>query len=390
MEISKKLKKVNLSEIKPYKNNPKTHSQEQINVIKNSILRNEYIQPICVDKNNEIVIGHGRYEAMKEINPEAVIEVVDLSHLPPKKIKKLRILDNRTHDMGEWDNTLLDKEIINLFDGVNIEAISVDEIGFNSDYIEEVFNKQRGEEKEDVEDEVPEMPECLAIKEGDIIELGKHRLMCGDSTDREQVDRLMDGNKADMVFTDPPYGMNAVKNSGVLKEKGYKDVIGDDTNETARKAFLLCKSIKNKIFWGANYYPDVLPSSGCWIVWDKNNGQSDQADAELAWTNFKGVVRKYTQASEKTNRVHPTQKPVSLIEWAFARWLKGNINILDLFLGSGSTLIACEKTSRICYGMELDRHYCSVIIERYCNYTGASKVKINGQEVDWNKYKNNK
>ena len=206
-------------------------------------------------------------------------------------------------------------------------------------------------------------------KKGDIWQLRKHRLMCGDSSKEEDVQKLMDGQVADMVFTDPPYGMSAVSKSGVLSKTYKTDIMNDDTNEVAIKCFNLCQKIFNdakQVWWGANYYTECLPSSECWIVWDKNNGASDQTDCELAWSNFRSVVRQFTLASEKRNRVHPTQKPVKLITSILAKFEKQNkfINIVDLFGGSGSTLIACEQLDRKCYMMELDEHYVDVILYR--------------------------
>lgn len=221
-------------------------------------------------------------------------------------------------------------------------------------------------------------------KYGDIWQLGNHRLMCGDSTDKETVEKLMDGKKADMVFTDPPYGMNAVSKSGVLSKTYKTDILNDDTNEVAIKSFKLCQNLfanSKQVWWGANYYTECLPSSECWIVWDKNNGASDQTDCELAWSNFRSVVRQFTLSSEKTNRVHPTQKPVKLIVNILNKFEKNDkfINILDLFGGSGSTLIACEYLNRKCYMMELDTKYCDVIIKRWEKYTGKKAVLLNGE-----------
>lgn len=192
----------------------------------------------------------------------------------------------------------------------------------------------------------------------------------------------MNGVKADMVFTDPPYGMNAVSKSGVLSEKYKTDIMNDDNNEVVINSFNLCKEhfkdIK-QVWWGANYYTECLPSAECWIVWDKNNGGSDQTDCELAWTNFRSVVRQFTMASEKTNRVHPTQKPLNLIAQIFEKFDKNKEynNIVDLFGGSGSTLIACEQLNRKCYMMELDPHYIDVIIQRWENFTGKKAIKLN-------------
>jgi DNA modification methylase len=232
------------------------------------------------------------------------------------------------------------------------------------------------EDSEVVEDDYDEEPPAEPkAKLGDLYILGNHRLICGDSTDVNVIDRLMNGVKADMVFTDPPYGMNAVSKSGVLSEHYKTDIMNDDDNTVAIDAFNLAREYfkdAKQIWWGANYYTECLPSSECWIVWDKNNGASDQTDCELAWANMRSVVRQFTMASEKTNRVHPTQKPCKLFAEIIHKFDKDNSvkNVVDLFGGSGSTLIACEQLNRKCYMCELDPHYVDVIVQRYINYKG--------------------
>lgn len=205
--------------------------------------------------------------------------------------------------------------------------------------------------------------------------------MCGDSIDLEQVKKLTGGAKIDMVFTDPPYGMNAVSKSGVLSKRYESDIKGDDDNETAKKAFTeITREYPSarQIWFGANYYTEVVPSAECWIVWDKNNGASDQTDCELAWTNFRSVVRQFTMASEKVGRVHPTQKPVRLVSEIINRFEKGAKyeTLLDVFGGSGTTLIAAEQLNRKCYMMELDPHYCDIILARWEKLTGRKAEKV--------------
>lgn len=184
----------------------------------------------------------------------------------------------------------------------------------------------------------------------------------------------------DLVFTDPPYGMNAVSKSGVLSKKYKKDILNDNDNNVAKASFNLCQDIFGKakhIWWGANYYTECLPSAECWIVWDKDNGGSDQTDCELAWSNLRSVVRQFTMVSEKNNRVHPTQKPLKLLHQIFAKFDKKQnwAKVLDVFGGSGTTLIACEQLDRKCYMMELDPHYCDVIIARWEKLTGNKAIK---------------
>ena len=354
----------------PYENNARTHSDEQIDKLKNSLKEFGFINPVIIDENNMILVGHGRVMAGKELG---IFEVpcIRINHLSEDKKRAYILADNKLSDMAGWDLELLN---------IELESIELDMSLFGFDELELV---EIEEDIEIIEDEVPEVPEEPKAKLGDIYQLGNHRLMCGDSTSEKDVAKLMNGVKADMVFTDPPYGMNAVSKSGVLSEKYKTDIMNDDDNTVAINSFILCKNYfkeAKQVWWGANYYTECLPSAECWIVWDKNNGGSDQTDCELAWTNFRSVVRQFTMASEKTNRVHPTQKPLNLIAQILKKFDKNNEynNIVDLFGGSGSTLIACEQLNRKCYMMELDPHYIDVIIERWENFSGKKAVKLNG------------
>lgn len=233
------------------------------------------------------------------------------------------------------------------------------------------------EELEVEEDEAPEVDESEPPKSklGEIYQLGRHRVMCGSATAKDDVAILVN-TTIDAIITDPPYGMNAVSKSGVLSKTYGTDILGDDDIDAAKDSFVLAQELyaeSKQFWWGANYYSEILPSSECWVVWNKNNGGSDQTDAELAWSNCRSVVRMFTQASEKVNRVHPTQKPVDLTAWIIKKFDVGN-NVLDLFLGSGSTLIACEQTDRTCYGMELDPQYVDVIRKRYAKFINNGEL----------------
>jgi DNA modification methylase len=226
-------------------------------------------------------------------------------------------------------------------------------------------------------DEVPEAPAYPVSVLGDLWILGNHRVLCGDSTSVDAVERLMDGYNADMVYTDPPYGMNAVSRSAVLTKRYGSDILGDDTADVAKDAVRLALSLwpdAPQVWWGANYYASVLPDAECWLVWDKNNGGSDQTDCELAWTTFRSVVRQYTKASEKKNRVHPTQKPVELFDWVLNRFNADPKCVVDLFGGSGSTLIACERQQRHTRLVELDPKFVDVIVKRWQDFTGKHAI----------------
>ena len=356
---------VKRSKIKENPNNPRIIKDHKYYLLVKSL--QEFpemlkLRPIVVDEDMMVLGGNKRLKASKDAGLKEVwIEIAE--GLTEAQKKEFVIKDNTNY--GEWDWDILANE----WDSVQLTEWGVDAWPNQDDIKVEPIAGLTDD------DDVPEAEESIC-KAGDIWVLGNHRLLCGDATKKGDVERLMDGQKADMVFTDPPYGMNAVKNSGVLSKK-YKDIINDDSINVAINSFELLDDDIPAIWWGANYYANILPNKPHWIVWDKNNGGSDQMDCELAWTNLKGVTRQFTLSSEKKNRVHPTQKPVELINWSLDK-VKPQ-TVLDLFLGSGLTLIACEKTGRKCYGMEIDPHYCDVIVKRWEEFTGNKAEKLDGK-----------
>lgn len=250
------------------------------------------------------------------------------------------------------------------------------------------------------EDDAPEPPKKPKSRLGDIYVLGNHRLMCGDSTDAKTVERLLNGAKADMVFTDPPYGMNLntsyADSLGPGKGfdrsiKNYKAVLGDNAEFDFKKSYALVKNIKEQFWWGADYYCDQILKGGSWVVWDKKTNENLQkmfgADFELCWSKQKRAreiarvtwagVLGHNKKDDGDSKVHPTMKAVKLIEWFFER-VPGKV-VIDLFGGSGSTLIACEKTDRRCYMMELDPKYCDVIVTRWEKYSGKKAKLVNNE-----------
>ena len=320
-------------------------------------------------EKNIICEGHGRWMALKELGYKEV-ECIRLDHLTDKERKEYTLVHNKTTMDTGFDIDVLLPEL--------------EELDFLGDFDFDFGIEDEEEETEIVEDEAPEVDEDAEpiTKLGDIWQLGRHRLMCGSSTDKDSILKLTENSPIYLIYTDPPYGMNAVSKSGVLQKNYKTDIMGDDDNSVAISAFMLASEMyrnTNQIWWGANYYTECLPSSECWIVWDKNNGASDQTDCELAWANFRSVVRQFTMASEKKNRVHPTQKPVKLFAEIVNKFDKNNNfkTVLDLFGGSGSTLIACEQMNRTCFTMELDPRFCDVIIKRWENLTGEKARLIN-------------
>jgi DNA modification methylase len=366
MELIKK----KVSDLIPYINNSRTHSEEQITQLISSIKEFGFTNPILLAPDNSIIAGHGRLQAVKRLGHEEVPCII-VQGLTKTQIKALIIADNQLALNAGWDLEKLSVEI----EGLKDEDFNIDILGFEDDFIKDLLNKEN--EGLTDEDAVPEILENPKTKVGDLWILGNHRLLCESSTSIDAVNKLMNGTYPDLIHTDPPYGMNAVSKSGVLSKNYKTDILGDNNADIAKESFKLIYSLypeSKQIWWGANYYCSVLPDSECWLVWDKDNGQSDQTDCELAWANFRSVVRQFTQSSEKKNRVHPTQKPVSLMEWIIKRFKIDSKTLADFFGGSGSTLIAGEKHNLQTFIMELDPKYCDVIIQRWQQYTGKEAI----------------
>tara|TARA_Y100001938_G_scaffold131035_1_gene187641 strand:- start:354 stop:1454 length:1101 start_codon:yes stop_codon:yes gene_type:complete len=364
------IQEIEIEKLIPYHNNPR--KDQAVDKVASSINEYGFQQPIVVDKNMVLIVGHTRLMGAKKLGLKKV--PVTIANLSESKAKAYRIADNRLNEDSAWDFDLLDIEIKNLLD----DDYNIDLLGFDSSELDKFLKND--EEYLTDEDEVPELPKEPKSKIGDVYELGEHKLMCGSSTNIDDINILMGNVYPDLIHTDPPYGMNAVTKSGVLSKNYITDILGDNNNEVAKDSFNLIYNLYPKskqIWWGANYYSSALLDSECWLVWDKNNGESDQTDCELAWANFRSVVRQFTQSSEKINRVHPTQKPVSLMEWIIKRFKLNASTIADFFGGSGSTLIGAEKNNIKCYMMELDPKYIDVIIERWENFTGNKAKKIN-------------
>lgn len=387
-------KKVN--DLIPYINNSRTHSEEQVNQIVASINEFGFTNPLLIDEKDNIIAGHGRLLASKKLKMEEVPCIV-LSGLTEAQKKAYIIADNKMALNAGWDEELLKIELENLKE----LDFDLELTGFNVDELDDIFQVE--EEQEIVEDDFDiEPPEEPKAKLGDIYQLGNHRLMCGDSTKLEDVEKLTNGNKADMVFTDPPYGIDVVQGKkvggdkpfgkvggrNIVKSNTYSRIIGDETTDTARKNYEIVKELSdNQIIFGGNYFTDFLKPSKCWCVWDKQN-TGNFADVELAWTSFdkgakiyhylwNGLVREGSRDLELSKRVHPTQKPVGMIINILKDFTKENNSIIDCFGGSGSTLIACEQSNRNCYMMELDPKYVDVIIKRWEEFTGKEAIKLN-------------
>lgn len=380
---------MDISVIQPYPKNAKKHPKKQIQQVANSIKEFGFNQPIVIDKDNVVIVGHGRLEAAKLLGLKDVPVIqVDLTE---ERAKAYRLADNKLNE-SEWDMDLVIEEL----KGLSEEMLDL--TGFDKDLIIE---------PEENDDEVPEVPEEPQSKLGDLYELGNHRVLCGDSTKIEDVERLMDGKKADMVFTDPPYGQGfAIIGDTKLEYKDiYRDFIQNTISIVCQDNVYVCCNFAcigffveeaeragyqmyEKIAWVKNLFgqgrlyhrqhEDIIFIGTGKYRKDKRNDDTDVWNIN-SMRNFGG------NETAKEDVGHPTQKPVAVPERAISNSsIRGEI-VYDGFSGSGSTLIAAHKTGRICYGMELDPKYVDVIVQRYVDYTGNTKVIKNGKEEIWQK-----
>ena len=361
--------------------NPRQLTKDQHSQLKDSIKRFGLVDPLIVNKNKErkniLVGGHQRLRIAKELGIDKIPCVeVDLS-IDQEKELNIRLNKN----VGEWDYDSL----ANYFDVGELM-----DWGFTDDELQ--FYEEEPEQGLIEDDEIPEIEEAIT-KQGDLWILGEHRLLCGDATKKEDVDLLLDGNKIELLLTDPPYGIdygNQLIKGEQFKNKpnkhGWKNYGNPqwDKATPSKKSFTMFKKLtKHQIIWGGNYFTEFLKPSMGWLIWDKGQRGFSLADGEMAWTSFNNALRikEYSRAkANKEDKHHPTQKPIEILNWCLEyadRHSKSTIiNILDLFLGSGSTLIACEKTNRKCYGMELDPHYCDVIVKRWEEFTGKKAKRV--------------
>ena len=406
-----------IGRIQAYESNARRIPRAAVDKVAASLREFGWQQPIVVDGAGVIVVGHvRRLAAIQNGWSEAPVHVA--LNLTPEQVKAYRLMDNRSHEETSWDRELVGTELLDL---KGIEAFDLLLTGFDLPEISKMTAPGGGGGGGLAgadPDGVPATPESEAqvvTRPGEAWLLGSHRLVCADSRDLRNVQRLMQNDQAELVFTDPPYGISIVRatdgivsgfqrkrnadakaaagkgktgNSkpfgkngfdSVIEANTYPTIIGDDSIETAVAGYRMANALKPKtiILWGGNFYAHRLPPAKCWIVWDKEQ-EGNFGDGEIAWCSADKSIRIFRhkwsgmlKASERNQRrVHPTQKPVALAEWAFAEFASDQKVVVDLFLGSGSTLIACEKSGRQCLGMELSPAYCDVIVKRWQEFTG--------------------
>lgn len=381
-----------IESIIPYDKNPR-FNDEAVKYVAESIKQFGFKVPIIIGQDNVIVAGHTRLKAAKELGYKTVPCIV-ADDLTPEQIKAFRLADNKVAEKAEWDFDLLCDELDDI--------LNIDMEAFGFDF--EIEEEEQEVHEDDYEAELPKEPKA---KYGDIYQLGNHRLMCGDSTDKQNIEKLMNGTKADMILSDPPYGMfldtdfsdikghmKSISKKNHTQGNKYDKVIGDNedfTPELIKTFFDNFSYCKEMFLFGADYFAEIIPdkNDGSWIVWDKR--KESQANAigsefELCWSKAKHKRRMLRHdwfgflssenSQDARNRVHPTQKPITLLVDIINQWGKNCENIVDLYGGSGSTLIACEQLNRNCYMMELDPKYVDVIIDRWEKFTGQKAIKL--------------
>ena len=376
-------KTVSVDSLIPYARNSRTHSSDQVGQIAASIKEFGFLNPIIVDGDNGIIAGHGRVLAAQKLGL-VDLPVIEAGHLSDTQRRAYIIADNKLAMNADWDGEMLRVEL----DALGVDGFDLELTGFSLDEIADLQIEEVSEGLTD-DDAVPESPDEPVTVEGDVWVLGNHRLMCGDSTSIDAVEKLMDGKKADALFTDPPYGYEYKSNHQKKHDMLLNDDVMLDFAPAAYAALFdnaslfICGSFQSISKW-IDYISETFKYKNL-IVWKKNNwsmGDLKGAFAgqhELIIFAHKGKVALIGKREPDVwtfdrvpPEIHPTQKPVELIEYALSKVNSGIT--LDLFGGSGSTLIACEKTNRHCRMMEIDPFYSDVILQRWSDFTGQDPV----------------
>lgn len=400
-----KMELVSIDKLVPYVNNARTHNAEQVNKLRASLREFGFINPVIIDKDYGVIAGHGRLLAARE---EGITEVpcVFVDYLTEAQKKAYILADNRMAMDAGWDEEMLRIEI----ESLQAEAFDVGLTGFDEQEIADLF---AGEGGSDVEDDDFDLSAALEkasfVERGDIWQVGRHRLMCGDATDAADVTFLMDGKKANLVVTDPPYGVSFKSSDGLSIQND--SIKGDEFYEFLYKALKNVADVLEKggaayVFHadteGLNFRKAFIDAgfhlAGC-CIWVKDSlvlGRSDYQwqhepvlygflqNGKHPWYSDRKQTTIWNFAKPKRNKNHPTSKPLDLLGYPIGNSSQENSIVIDTFGGSGSTMMACEQTGRICYMMELDEKYASVILRRYVEDTDdADSVYVirNGEKL---------
>ncbi len=383
-----------LDRLVPYDRNPRTHSEEQIAQIAASIVEFGFLNPILVDTANGIIAGHGRLQAARKL-ALPVVPVVVLDHLTEAQKRAYVIADNKLALNAGWDDDLLRDEL----EALESDGFDVNLTGFSDEELADLLESDEDAAGNTDDDAVPEVPVEPKTKPGDLYVLGNHRLLCGDSTSLDNVERVLDSALADMVFTDPPYNVD-YGNTAKDKMRGNNRTIMNDNLGDGFEAFLYDACVNMvTVCKGAIYIcmssselhtlqKAFVAAGGKWstfVIWAKNTftlGRSDyqrqyepilygwKQGADHFWCGARDQGDVWFVNKPTKNDLHPTMKPVELVERAVRNSSKSRDIVLDCFGGSGSTLIACEKAGRQARLIELDPKYCDVIVQRWEEFTG--------------------
>jgi len=398
-----KIERIAVETLLPYAKNSRTHSDEQVAQIAASIKEFGFNNPILIDKENTIIAGHGRLMAARRVGM-ADVPCIRLGHLTETQRKAYIIADNRLALNAGWDNELLTIELNDLLE----DGFALDILGFDADELKNLLDPVKPTEGLTDEDAVPEVPEEPKTKPGDIYRLGKHRLMCGDSTSIDALEKLCDRQLVDMWLTDPPYNVayeGKTKDALTIKNDSMED---DQFRQFLRDSYTAADMVMKP---GAVFYIWHADSEGYnfrgaakdagWtvrqcLIWKKSTMVMGRQDYHwkhepclYGWKDGAGHLwaadRKQTTILEfdkpSRNGEHPTMKPVGLFEYQMLNNTKGGDIVLDSFGGSGTTLVAAEKNGRIARIMELDPKYCDVIVKRWEDFTGQKAELVNKPEL---------
>ena len=391
------MKLVSIDKLIPYVNNARTHSPEQINKLRSSLREFGFVNPVIIDQNYNVVAGHGRLMAARE---EGFTEVpcVLVDYLTDAQRKAYILADNRYAEDAGWDEEMLRVEI----EALQEQAFDLSLTGFDADELADLFADDEEETKDDDFDLTAALEKASFVEPGDLWTVGKHRLLCGDATKAEDVERLMDGKRANLIVTDPPYGVSFKSSSGLAIQND--SMKGDEFYQFLLAAFQAMADVLEK--GGAAYvfhadteglnFRKAFIDAGFHLagvcIWVKNSlvlGRSDYQwqhepvlygflqNGKHPWYADRKQTTIWNYDKPKRNENHPTSKPLDLLAYPITNSSQVNSVVIDTFGGSGSTMMACEQTSRICYMMELDPKYASVILRRYVeDFGGADQVYV--------------
>jgi DNA modification methylase len=391
-----KIEQIPTDKLIPYARNAKKHDAEQVSKIAGSIREFGFNNPVLIDKDNGIIAGHGRVMAAQKLELDEV-PCIRLGHLTDTQRKAYILADNRLAEVGGgWDQEILKLELAELGD----LAFDLDSIGFGAEDLVELEMEEEAEKSDaDAEPQIDKAEELRAkwgVEPGQLWELGDHRLLCGDSTKKEDVERVMGGECAKIMVTDPPYGMDLdadyskIGNKSHVPGRRHAQIIGDDKKFSATPLFELFGCDEMFLF-GADYYSDTIQKAfnGSWLVWDKRvEERYDEiigSAFELIWSRRKRkreIIRhEYCSWASRTKdtvggkKAHPTMKPVEVIV-RLIQMAGDGVFIAEPFSGSGTTIIACEQLGRKARAIEISPAYVAVAIQRWADATGKTPRKL--------------